>query len=669
VAGDVAERQSERLQAVASAWATGICGFVVGICSWSYYATVPIAGVDSSWAVGLQMATRQGLDFGRDIVFTYGPLGWLQEPTAAISPFPELGGLYILAIRIALGIALVWTLRRSLPLWVAAPAALGLALIIFEEPVIALALLSCLVALGPEPPPAMGRWFAPVAGVLAATEMLGKLSIGPPVLAIFAVTALAIGSGDRRDRLRRLGTFLACLVGTFAVLWTATGNSPSNLGPYLRGAYEEINGYTVAMPLIAGSDETLHIVAAIGLLLAGAGVAALGTRGLGRAQRIAAPLIVAIAGFVVWKMAFVRYGPVTYPYLFTVILPPWVAYPWGGLPLRIRGRRVDARPLAFLATLAICVLFFPLTEQPLKLIDPVRRVELGTTAMKQLILPGRVDSLSGEARTRMTTEYELDPKSLALLQGHSVDVDPSAIGIAWAYGLDWRPLPVFQDYSAYTPYLDGVNRDSLLAADGPERILRTFTVQLPPTLAAVNLSEAQTYNSYSSTDGRFSPWDQPRTNLAILCNYRPLRTTRAYQVLARTADRCGEPRQVGVAEFVLNEEFKVPAPGPGQVIYGDVEGLAPHGKERIRAALFRAPIFSVRFNDSSLGYRLLPTDGPDKIFAAAPGTDFPLPFAYAPQASSAVFEKEVTHLGEDGKVRVVFYSMPVKLLPKSPTTP
>lgn len=40
----------------------------------------------------------------------------------------------------------------------------------------------------------------------------------------------------------------------------------------------------------------------------------------------------------------------------------------------------------------------------------------------------------------------IDPATVALLRGHRVDVDPWEQSVAWLYGLDWQPVPVFQDY-------------------------------------------------------------------------------------------------------------------------------------------------------------------------------------------------------------------------------
>src|SRR5579871_4375598 len=40
-------------------------------------------GLDASWRLGLNLAHSQGLVAGRDIIFTYGPLGYLVYPESA----------------------------------------------------------------------------------------------------------------------------------------------------------------------------------------------------------------------------------------------------------------------------------------------------------------------------------------------------------------------------------------------------------------------------------------------------------------------------------------------------------------------------------------------------------------------------------------------------------
>jgi hypothetical protein len=50
-------------------------------------------------------------------------------------------------------------------------------------------------------------------------------------------------------------------------------------------------------------------------------------------------------------------------------------------------------------------------------------------------------------------------------------VYPQEIALAWAYHLDWRPIPVLQSYSAYTSDLDQLDADFLTSTRAPQRIL------------------------------------------------------------------------------------------------------------------------------------------------------------------------------------------------------
>lgn len=46
-----------------------------------YYqiSNLPSAGIDNSWRIALEMAYQKGLIFGKDIIYTYGPLGRLTQ--------------------------------------------------------------------------------------------------------------------------------------------------------------------------------------------------------------------------------------------------------------------------------------------------------------------------------------------------------------------------------------------------------------------------------------------------------------------------------------------------------------------------------------------------------------------------------------------------------------
>ena len=104
------------------------------------------------------MAAHYHLAFGSRVVFTFGPLGFLVSPQLFFISNTVLAFLFTLAFSTALFGALVWSLRHSLPLPVAAVVAYfvgGISLLsaryfgtnVAVEDVLALVLIVCVSVL------------------------------------------------------------------------------------------------------------------------------------------------------------------------------------------------------------------------------------------------------------------------------------------------------------------------------------------------------------------------------------------------------------------------------------------------------------------------------------------------------------------------------------------
>ena len=77
------------------------------------------------------------------------------------------------------------------------------------------------------------------------------------------------------------------------------------------------------------------------------------------------------------------------------------------------------------------------------------------------------------ASYRCANTYALPSRMVAMMQGQTVDVSPWEQNVAWAYPkIRFDPLPVIQDYSAYTPSLDQLDASYLASSDAPRFILR-----------------------------------------------------------------------------------------------------------------------------------------------------------------------------------------------------
>lgn len=116
---------------------------------------------------------------------------------------------------------------------------------------------------------------------------------------------------------------------------------------------------------------------------------------------------------------------------------------------------------------------------------------------------------------------------------------PYECAYAAANGLNFRPFPVLQSYSAYTPYLDGL--DAAFLEDGR---------RAPPWILF----------EWESIDGRHPLMDVPATTLAMYRHYDLEASADRYLLLRRRiAPRFGPPRLVETRELFLGHPFAIPA--------------------------------------------------------------------------------------------------------------
>jgi hypothetical protein len=110
---------------------------------------------------------------------------------------------------------------------------------------------------------------------------------------------------------------------------------------------------------------------------------------------------------------------------------------------------------------------------------------------------------SADFQRQLTAKYPpmvLPSRVRAQIGQGSVDVMPWESSLAVVNGLNLHQRPVPQSYSAYTPWLDGLNAAFLDSAAAPDCVL--YTCAQPPAI-----------------DNRPSAWDESITKRAFLENY------------------------------------------------------------------------------------------------------------------------------------------------------
>lgn len=600
---------------------------VVALATWSVQFGAPGPGLDPSWRAGLFMAADQGLNFGTDVIWTYGPLGFLGNGVATVW-FDGLAVgtfLYSAALYLAFCLSLVWALRRSIGTFGAVVVAiLAIGLLPGAEQALVVATAAALSVLLPDRH-RLAVWALVLAGALfAALQTLIKLSIGPPILAIFVVALIGGRAGGRK-----LTLFGALYVVDLLVLWLLSGQDLSALPDYVSTGQQIISGYSETMAF--SSSPGWQLVAGV-LVVAGTVLAAaFGTFRDGLA-RWACVLVVALAGFAIFKEGVVRFESNHVTIFFATVSVLFLLLPLPGL----------RRAVLLAGATALIVVTQVVVPGDFALgLHPVAAVRLAEDQAEVLLSPSRRDQLRDFGRAFDQSVYGLDERTLAALANEPVAIDPWEIGIAWAYDLDWSPLPVFQGYQDYTEELDRLNADEVASVDGPARILR------------VNPAKVVGEHPTRTIDGRYPSWDPPGQALATLCHFAPLRTTSRFQVLERTEDRCGEPEPAGTVDAGSGEAVDVPAAGPGEVVFVRIGGVEVSGLEKLRTLLFRAK-FRYAALDGLPAVRLVPGTAADGLLLRGdPRLTGSGPFAQAPQTGS------ISLRGAGDDLRYEFFRMTV----------
>jgi hypothetical protein len=610
---------------------TWFLGFVVFLASWPVATLVPGTGLDASWQAGLHMAAHQRIGFGDDLIFSYGPLGFLNFPLLYYPATAALAGLYVATVQLGVSVSLVWAARQMMPTSLAFGFALFGASILFQDVIVVPVLIWCVATvLDPERSP-VRRVLPAAAGIVAGIEVLGKLNIGVMVLALLTLTLVAL-PGWRRNLSIFAPTFLATLLAG----WFATGGALTDLWPYALNAGSILSGYSSAMQYDDSASESWLAV----LLFVGIGFVAAhqSSSGAGRRSRVTVLLLWSLFAFTAFKLGFVRQDAGHKTLFFSLMVGGLFAFRW----------RPALRVLAIVSLAGAIALFFSVTNERFSdVIKPGDRVDHGFNQLKTMLIPGRRRDLRNTTIASIRQRYALDEKTWALLRGKTVDVYPQEATAAWAHDLDWRPLPVFQSYTAFTERLDRLNADALSSSKGPELILR---------------------RPEETIDSRNGAFESPAAVIAMVCHYEEVRATAAWEVLKRVPDRCGSARPVGSLKPGLGESVAVPQPpSSNELVFARVRGIQVSGAERIRALLYRAQQRTVAINGH--GFRFIPGTADDGLLLTIPPrADYSAPYGFSLFNGSvagnagqiAFFRGQPTDVQPNKNLEIDFYEMLIR---------
>jgi hypothetical protein len=256
----------------------------------------PMPGIEPSWAEVIAFAAREGWQWGRDVVFTYGPLGYLSIGSFADAQLPSLL-VVTTALSLLFGLGVAVLLPRESPV-----AALLLGVVALVPAAImgrfVFGMLGLLAALCHFSPPTRARQ----ATAIALAAGAGVAALAHLYAAAAGLAMLILVDASRALTSRRWPVHVATFAGAALVAYVAGGQDITGLPSFLRGTFEVISGYGGAMSLPGSKLEIAAYVLASVVVV---GLVARHERATRGSALVVA--VVALWLFMALKIGFVRH--------------------------------------------------------------------------------------------------------------------------------------------------------------------------------------------------------------------------------------------------------------------------------------------------------------------------------------------------------------------------
>lgn len=445
----------------------------------------PGIGLDPSWTIALQLAIIEGKVFGRDFIFTYGPLGYLFIHTAVCKWILLLYDLFVLG-------SLLSIFRKFLPSQPTVMDVINLFLLAavtkicwwFSSTGMVFAILCFWLWRVME----CGSSISVVNALVAAVALFfGKVNYGLILLFLVPAYGIALLLLHPRRRACAISLLLSfpILLWLGAVIWHVA------IPGYLRSSMELIVGYNEAMFEYAANNSPM-VLAFIFLLAIGI-VACLDLRKPAwRDQALFLPLVL-LAVLLLFKNGFVR-SDEGHQDSFFVALPLILAI-W------CIGRPATRSIKPVLVVSLFCPLIFATLQRSSFKFNDFVEVKPFEYLAELIAAPQNESTAHLESVLRKGFGPMILPDTIQTMIGHStVDVMPWESSIIALNGLNYHPRPVPQSYLAYTPWLDRLNAEFLRSTNAPDYILYACTQMI-------------------TIDGRPAGWDESVAKMALLENY------------------------------------------------------------------------------------------------------------------------------------------------------
>jgi len=479
---------------------------------------------NNGWVLTLHYAFTHGWQSGKDIIFTFGPLGFLYY---GITPITEcytilawlfMGVVLFLSVNELLGRSIIKSKIKSLIITV-----LAVGVVVIPDVVDAQAYLLIFTYILFEITEVNKEWIRNLLAVSLAILSLVKFSWA--IAAFGVISTVEISACVKREWRFAMAFFL----GTFIALWAWSKQEIFNLFGYFSNSWEVASKYGMAMSVSTpntGIKILVYTITCATLLFLYIKYF------LGKSHRKSnAFLLLAIAFylFIIFKAGYVRNDYHEVVSICTLISSILLSF----LFLEISRRK----KLILLAMPGIMLLVVLYGYNSNIYFDQRIKKALGG---------GFYDAYSylftgWNKNQYLVEEYKSSNHLKAykeIIHNNSVDVLPFGECHSLILGgFNYKPRPIFESYCAYSKKLGEFNEASLYKGSCPEYVLLKI----------------------QSIDGRFPTLDDSLYLLGLLSNFKINNSENDYLVMKKT-EACNPPQLLELSTFSISREHKITVP-------------------------------------------------------------------------------------------------------------
>ncbi|WP_438479510.1 hypothetical protein [Oleiharenicola lentus] len=527
----------------------------------------PSLDLDASWRMALGKFFLDHLQFGRDVVFTYGPLGFLMGKTYSGLLYWSLIAWHLFAACTFATIIIYWG-RRLKAGW-SRFVYYGFFLLFgvtYEDSIhmLVIALTGFELLRRTDRP---WHWSSVLFLLLLAVQSAAKFTnLMFAALVVSITAALSLWQHQRSNAIRTLAWF----GGGFLTIWMLCLQNPLNLPAYFINSWHVSQGYQEVMGIATPDAPFKRGLFVLGVLIAYVLLNLLTQKD--RPRTLARSAILGALVYLNWKHGFVRADGHMIGFFYAALLPI-VAFPVlldDGVPLRWL-KRVVLGVTGVLCLLGIRDAILPQVDAALAIFQD--RVWTNTASFAKL--PSLREDYDRALREE-SSRFEL-PRTKAIVGEKTLDVLGFNQGIAIYNNFNYRPRPVFQSYSVYTPELLKLNVDFYRSDRAPEFVL----LKVEPI------------------DERLGSMDDSAVLHLLMERYRYVHTEKFFQLWEKKPEPFTEtPRPLVARKDLPFEEVWNLTEYQAQALWLTID-IRPSLLGRIRNFFYKPPMLRLALTDSN----------------------------------------------------------------------